>query len=336
MVSSSFIVSTYRLSCDDIKLALCASGHPLRGSRTHNLVDHDEHARLRMLHRLHIAVDGAAESRVHARLQVAIEARRLDVGLLRHQHEDVGLCGPRDEVQLVEDRPADLLGGLVKDEIGVDVDMRRSLLVVRNKKEGSMGRGARAAAYQRDGRRVEDPAAHLGHDVELARQAHVRHEGTQGTPLQAWQWLRLGRDDGGGDAAVRLLADLSTQAPQVVDVLGVDRQLVDGGALSRAFRVRPPSLCTWAGVHDVVDVGPRQIRGEGHVEGEIDLGAGRYGGRRRRGGRRSLDGSCHGHVVVRSGEREACGRGHLLPAVASRAGEVGYLVHGGGESALGG
>ena len=46
-----------------------------------------------MLHGLEIAVDGTAQTRVHACVNVAMEARRLDIGLLGHQQEDVSLGG---------------------------------------------------------------------------------------------------------------------------------------------------------------------------------------------------------------------------------------------------
>ena len=89
----------------------------MRGIATHDLVDHDEHASLRVLHRLHVAVDGAAQTRVHARLEVAVEARRLNVRLLGHEDEDVSLCGLGNEVQLVEHQTLDVLRGPIDDQV---------------------------------------------------------------------------------------------------------------------------------------------------------------------------------------------------------------------------
>jgi hypothetical protein len=93
----------------------------VRGRATHNLVDHDEHACLRVLHRLHVAVNGTSQTRVHARLKVAVEARRLDVGLLRHQQEQVGFGRLGDGIKVADDLSLDLLRGTVDDEVGVDV-----------------------------------------------------------------------------------------------------------------------------------------------------------------------------------------------------------------------
>ena len=189
----------------------------------------------------------------------------------------------------------------------------------------------RVQAYQRNGRRVEDLAAHRVDNLQLARQAHVGDEGAQGAALQAGQRLGLGRRHRGGDATVCLLAHIATQVPQVVDVLGVNGQLVRGRGLSRAFRMGPARLCPRARPHDVVRIGPRQVRREGYVEGQIDLRAWGDYGRGGRGRRRSLDRSCDGHLVVRPGEGKA-GRGrHLFPTVAGLAREVGDLVHGDGE-----
>lgn len=75
-----------------------------------------------MLHRLHISVDGTSQPRVDARLQVAIEACRLNVRLLRFQNEDVRLGRLSNEIELVEYRALDFLRDTIDDEIRVDVD----------------------------------------------------------------------------------------------------------------------------------------------------------------------------------------------------------------------
>ena len=126
MVSSSFMVSTYRLSCE---VASAIWGTLLAPVGTHDLIDHDQDARLGMLHGLHVAVDGAAQAGVGAGVDVAIEAGRLDVGLLGVQDEDVGAGGFGDEIELVEDGALELLRGAVDDEIRVDVDEGRPLCV---------------------------------------------------------------------------------------------------------------------------------------------------------------------------------------------------------------
>mgnify|MGYP003624088275 CR=1 FL=1 len=94
---------------------------------THDLVNHDQDTRLRVLHRLQVSKDGAAQARFHACVKVAIEARSLDVGLLWHQQEDVSLGGLGDEVELVEHGTLDVLRGRIYDELGVNVDKRRPL-----------------------------------------------------------------------------------------------------------------------------------------------------------------------------------------------------------------
>lgn len=53
-----------------------------------------------------------------------MEAGRLDIGLLWHQQEDVGLCGFGNEVKLLEDGALDVLRGRVDDELRVNVDVR--------------------------------------------------------------------------------------------------------------------------------------------------------------------------------------------------------------------
>jgi len=288
---------------------------------THNLVNHDEDTRLGVLHGLEVAEDGAAQARVHARVDVAVEARRLDVRLLGHQQEDVGLCGLGDEVELVEDGALDLLRGRVDDELRVDVDVRGALC-----QASAMNHPYTlllyVMSYQRDGRRVEHLAAHRIHRLRLARQAHVRHQGAQRAPLQTGQRLALGGRDGRLDAPLGLLADLPAQVAQVVDVLRVDGQLVRGRRLCRAFRMGPARRRPRARPHDVVHVRPREARREGHVEGQVDLRIRRRAGGPLCGRRRD------GHLVVAPRrEGEAGGRGHLLPAVPGLAGEVGYLVH---------
>lgn len=77
-----------------------------------------------MLHCLQVAVDGAPQTRVHGRVEIAIEAGRLDVRRLGHQQEDVRLGRFRDEVELVQHGALDVLGGAVDDEVRVDVDKR--------------------------------------------------------------------------------------------------------------------------------------------------------------------------------------------------------------------
>ncbi len=96
----------------------------------------------------------------------------------------------------------------------------------------------------------------------------------------------------------------------------------------------PSCLCSRASPHDVVRIRAGEIGREGHIEGQVDLRARGNDWRGRRGRRWALDGCCDGHFVVGPREGEA-GRGaHLLPAVPSRAGEVGYLVHDGVKGAL--
>jgi hypothetical protein len=94
---------------------------------TYDLVNHDQDARLGVLHGLEVAKDGTAQTRVHACVDVAIEARRLDIGLLWHQQEDVSLGCLGDEVELVQHGALDVLGGRVDDELRVDVNMRGAL-----------------------------------------------------------------------------------------------------------------------------------------------------------------------------------------------------------------
>ena len=118
------MVSTYRLSCDGIQLALCASGNGGWERGTHDLVYHNQDTRLRVLHCLQISEDGTAQTRVHARVDVAIEACRLNVELLGHQQEDVSLCGLGDEVEVVEHIALDLLRSWVDDKLRIDIDMR--------------------------------------------------------------------------------------------------------------------------------------------------------------------------------------------------------------------
>ena len=118
-----------------------------------------------------------------------------------------------------------------------------------------------------------------------------------------------------------MLANVPTQVPQVVDILGVYGQLVGGRGLCRAFRMGPSRLRPRARPHDVVGIRASEVRREGHVKGQVDLRAGRNDGRGRGGSRGTLDRGGHGHLVVGSGEGKA-GRGrHLLPAVPCRAGE---------------
>ena len=90
---------------------------------THNLIYHDKDARLGVLHCLEISKDGAPQTRVHACVDVAIEAGRLDVRLLRHQQEDVCLCRLGYEIELLQHGALDVLGGRVDDELRVDVHM---------------------------------------------------------------------------------------------------------------------------------------------------------------------------------------------------------------------
>ena len=80
-----------------------------------------------MLHGLEVTVDGATQTRIHAGVNVAMEARRLNIGLLGHQQEYVGLGGLGDEVELLEHGASDVLRGRVDDELRVDVDKGRPL-----------------------------------------------------------------------------------------------------------------------------------------------------------------------------------------------------------------
>jgi hypothetical protein len=91
---------------------------------THDLVYHDKDARLGVLHCLEISKDGAPQTRVHAGINVSVEARRLDVGLLRHEQEDVGFGRLGDEIELLEHGALDILSSRVDDELRVDVNMR--------------------------------------------------------------------------------------------------------------------------------------------------------------------------------------------------------------------
>jgi hypothetical protein len=91
------------------------------------LVNHDQDARLGVLHGLEVAKDGTAQTRVHACVNVAIEARRLDVELLGHEQKNIGLGRLGDEIELVEHGALDILGSRVDDELRVDVDKRGAL-----------------------------------------------------------------------------------------------------------------------------------------------------------------------------------------------------------------
>jgi hypothetical protein len=80
-----------------------------------------------MLHGLEVSKDGAAQTRVHTRVNVAIEARRLDVGLLWHQQKDVSLGRLGNEIELIEYGALDILRDGVDDELRINVDMRGPL-----------------------------------------------------------------------------------------------------------------------------------------------------------------------------------------------------------------
>lgn len=77
-----------------------------------------------MLHRLHVSVDGTSQAIVDAGLEVAVEAGRLNVRLLRVQHKEVRFGGAGNVVELVQNVTLELLRGPVKDQIRVDVDER--------------------------------------------------------------------------------------------------------------------------------------------------------------------------------------------------------------------
>lgn len=90
--------------------------------RTHNLVDHNQHSRLCVLHGLEVSVDGASQARVGSGIDVAMEAGRLNVGLLGHEQEDVGLGRLGNEVELVEHSASDVLRRRVYDELRINID----------------------------------------------------------------------------------------------------------------------------------------------------------------------------------------------------------------------
>jgi hypothetical protein len=81
-----------------------------------------------MLHSLKISIDGAAKPRVCPSLNVAVEAGRLDVWLLRHQQKNVRLGGLCNMVELLQDRALDILRGLIDDVVRIDVDVGGALV----------------------------------------------------------------------------------------------------------------------------------------------------------------------------------------------------------------
>lgn len=119
---------------------------------------------------------------------------------------------------------------------------------------------------------------------------------------------------------------MSTQPPERLDVVDVDGQLVDGGALGGALGEGPALEGAGAGVQHLVDIGASEIGGEGHIEGQVDGGInGGRRGQRRRSAVRTSQGLRGGNVGVRA--RHPKGGRHALPPMASLAREVGDLVH---------
>ena len=75
-----------------------------------------------MLHGLEVSVDGASKARVDSGIDVAMEAGRLNVGLLRHEQEYVGLGRLGNEIELVEHSTSDILRRRVYDELRINID----------------------------------------------------------------------------------------------------------------------------------------------------------------------------------------------------------------------
>lgn len=121
------------------------------------------------------------------------------------------------------------------------------------------------------------------------------------------------------------------QGPQVVDIAGMDRELVVRRGRLGVVRLGmcPAGVSSRAGVDDRVWVRATEVGSKGDVEGQVDKMAGDLGVwlHLMLGGHVPLD-VCgrHGHVlVVRTAKTHS--RRHLVPTMACLAGKVGDLVH---------
>lgn len=81
------------------------------------------------------------------------------------------------------------------------------------------------------------------------------------------------------DSLSTALAELLAQTPQVLDVACMNRQSMVGGILRSAVRMNPPLISPGAAVQNILLIWARQVRIEGHVEGQVDgmSGDGRVG-----------------------------------------------------------
>jgi hypothetical protein len=77
-----------------------------------------------VLHGLEVSIDGAPKARVGSGVDVAMEARRLDIGLFGHEQEYVGLGRLGNKIKLIQDGASDILGRRVNDELRINVDER--------------------------------------------------------------------------------------------------------------------------------------------------------------------------------------------------------------------
>lgn len=117
------------------------------------------------------------------------------------------------------------------------------------------------------------------------------------------------------------------QGSQVVDIAGVDRELVVRRRRIGVVRLRmgPAGVSSRAGVDDRVRVGTTQIGCKGDVEGQVDKMARDLRIRLHLvlcGHGAALDiGRGHGHVLVVRAAKAHC-RSHLVPTMACLAGKV--------------
>lgn len=97
----------------------------------------------------------------------------------------------------------------------------------------------------------------------------------------------------------RAVGDVLAELPQIRDVLGVDGQLVDRDIVGSILGVRPTQDGAVRGIEDILRIGAREVRGEGNVEGVVNVGL--LGGGRE-----------DGRLPVRSGLVLGRDRGHIV------------------------
>ena len=166
------------------------------------------------------------------------------------------------------------------------------------------------------------------HRLIVSRDADIRDETLQRSPLQCRYRLWLGRGHRRFDSPLASLGQDSARPSQLLHVVMMHGQFVDWGPLFGAVGKGPPLQSFGTGVKDFVDIGTVEVGGKGKVEGEVDHGISR--GQRRYGGAVEGafdgllgDGEVHG---IRPRGHEA-GRGHLFQAMTSLAGNVAESLH---------